>query len=127
MRDALEQLRGRFGRGNLLGDLKVAEFRPRLAELGQANLARRETGVAGVHGEVIVDIATDAVLLQADLECIPFPRPIVRARLLTEDGPGKDIGPLKTGQPQLPDTRIEAIVLVAAIGLKDQPGSARFI
>ena len=105
----------------------MLELGARVAELGQADASGLQGNVVGLHDKMVIDVAQDPVLLHAHLERVPVTGPVMGAGPLCQDGPGVDVRSLEAGEAKLAAARVETVVLVAAVGMKDQAGGAGLV
>src|SRR5690606_22907900 len=73
-----------------------------------------------------VYVAQEMILLDAHLEMVPFACLVMRRGLVEEHFPAIDVRAFEARQTELARRGVEAVVLLIAVGMENQPCRARF-
>src|SRR5688572_11531502 len=107
--------------------LKPFEFSLRLPELYQPDFSGTIHRVGQFQDLLIVDIAYELVGLDADLQVIPFARAIMGGWNFTQHIPSLHCGSIEATESQTTVARIETVMLILTVGIKDEARRARLI
>ena len=104
------------------------ELGARSAKFAQADSAGFEREVHDVDDHLVVDRTDDpAFSVYAHPQTVPLSWPVSFGIQGLENIPGKYVRTLEAGKPKRTVGRVEAIVLVLAVPVKDQAGGTTFI
>ena len=108
-------------------DAKQLELGIRVTELGEPHPARGQAVVVDRGERLAVDQAEEPFFLHPHGQLVPIARVVVRRWHLAEHLPLEDRRPVEPGDPQLAGRWVEAVMTVAAVGVKREPRGPRLV
>lgn len=118
LEEFIAELNIELGLSEVISGLEAAELGLGVAEFREADFARRVNAIGGSQDKLVVDVAFEFLVLQADAEVVPLAWPIVRRGDFFEDLPLEDIRSIEAAEAEFSCAGVESVVKLAAIGMK---------